>query len=210
MIETKIYLIRHAQSHPSTRLHNSEWPLSAVGQVQAEKLGDLLEPLGIEILFSSPFARCLQTIQSIAGKSGLDVVVVKDLRERVLAREIVRDFQDIWRRSWDDFNFALPGGESSFDAQHRFVAAVADIFAGHSNKTIGISTHGNVMGLFLNHIDCAFGREQAEGLRNPDVLRVMANDRVVWDREFRLPGLENIATNNKETPAIDLTWDVDP
>ena len=204
-METEIYLIRHAQSHPSTRLHNSEWPLSRVGQVQAVKLGDLLEPLGIEVLFSSPFARCLQTIQYFSGKSGLDVVVEEDLRERVLAREIVRDFQDIWRRSWDDFHFALPGGESSFDAQHRFVAAVADIFGGHSNKTIGISTHGNVMGLFINHIDRAFGREQAEGLRNPDVVRVTANDRLVWDREFRLPGLGNIATDNKETPAIDLT-----
>ena len=147
----------------------------------------------------------MQTIEHFSGKSGLDVVVEEGLRERVLAREIMRDFQDIWRRSWDDFNFALPGGESSFDAQHRSVAAVADIFAGHSNKTIGISTHGNVIGLFFNHIDRAFGREQVEGLRNPDVVRVMANDRLVWDREFRLPGLENIATDNKETPAIDLT-----
>ena len=204
-MESSIYLIRHAQSHPSTRLHNSEWPLSTVGQVQAVKLGDLLVPLGIEVLFSSPFARCLQTIQPFAGKSGLGIVVEEDLRERALAREFVRDFQDIWRRSWDDFDFALPGGESSFDAQHRFVAAVADIFAGHSNKTIGITTHGNVMGLFLNHIDRVFGREQAERLRNPDVVRIVANHRLVWDREFRLSGLENIATDNKETPVIDLT-----
>ena len=209
-METIIYLIRHAQSHPSTRLHSSEWPLSAFGQIQAEKLGDLLEPLGIEVLFSSPFVRCLRTVQPFASKAGLDVVVKEDLRERLVAKEIVKDFQEIWRRSWDDFSFALPGCESSFDAQKRFVASVEDIFAGYVHKTIGISTHGNVMGLFLNHIDRAFGREQAEGLRNPDVVRVVANDRLVWNREFRLPGLENIATDNKETPAIDLTWWADP
>ena len=61
------------------------------------------------------------------------------------------------------------------------------------------------MGLFLNHIDPAFGREQAEGLKNPDVVRVVASDRLVWDREFRLPGLEDIATDHKETPVIGLT-----
>ncbi len=204
-METIIYLIRHAQSHPSTRLHSSEWPLSAFGQIQAEKLGDLLEPLGIEVLFSSPFTRCLRTVRPFADKAGLDVVVKEDLRERLVAKEIVKDFQEIWRRSWGDFNFALPGCESSLDAQQRFVAAVKDIFAGYSDKTIGISTHGNVMGLLLNHIDRAFGREQADRLTNPDVVRVVANDRLVWDREFRLPGLENIATDYKETPVTGLT-----
>lgn len=205
MKETTIYLIRHAQSHPSTRLHYSEWPLSAVGQIQAEKLVDLLETLGIEALFSSPFARCLRTVQPFAGKAGFDVVVKEDLRERLAVKEIVRDFQEIWRRSWDDFNFSLPGCESSLDAQQRFVAAVKDIFAGCSHKTIGISTHGHVMGLFLNHIDRDFGREQADRLTNPDVVRVVARDRLVWDREFRLPGLENIATDYKETPVTGRT-----
>ena len=205
MMETIIYLIRHAQSHPSTRLDYWEWPLSAAGQIQAEKLGGLLGPLGIEVLFSSPFVRCLRTVQPFASKAGLDVVVKEDLRERLVAKEIVRDCQEIWRRSWDDFNFALPGCESSLDAQKRFVAAVNDIFAGYSHKTIGISTHGHVMGLFLNHIDGAFGREQADRLKNPDVVRVVAGDRLVWDREFRLPGLEDIATDHKETPVIGLT-----
>ena len=98
-METIIYLIRHAQSHPSTSLDYSKWPLSAVGQIQAEKLGDLLDPLGIEVLFSSPFARCLRTVQPFAGKAGLDVVVKEDLRERLVAKEIMRNFQEIWRRS---------------------------------------------------------------------------------------------------------------
>ena len=204
-METEIYLIRHAQSHPSTKLHYSEWPLSAAGLVQAEKLGDLLEPLGIEVLFSSPFVRCLRTVQPFAGKAGLDVVVKEDLRERMGAKEIVRDFQEIWRRSWDEFSFALPGCESSSDAQQRFVTAVKDIFADNANQTIGISTHGHVIGLFLNHIDQAFGRQQADRIKNPDVVRVVASDRLIWDREFRLPGLEDIATDHRETPVIGQT-----
>ena len=123
-----------------------------------------------------------------------------DLRERTVVNELVDNFDQIWRQSWDDFNFVPSGGESSFDAQRRFVAAVNDILAGYPRKTIGIVIHGNVTGLFLNHIDQTFGREEAEALKNPDVLRIVAGDRINWDREFRLPGLESIAIDQDETP----------
>ena len=199
-METTIYLIRHAQMHPSPSIHYSEWPLSTVGQGQAEKLCGLLEPLGIEVMFSSPFLRCLQTVQSFADKAGIDINVKDDLRERLVVQGIVDDFSKIWRRSWDDFNFAMPGCESSLDAQKRFAAAVEDILAGNKRETIGISAHGNVIGLFLNHIHPAFRRDEAEALTNPDVVRVLADGRFVWDQEFHLPGLENIATNHLETP----------
>ena len=205
-METNIYLIRHAQSHPSTSVHNTEWPLSTVGQAQAENLSDLLEHLEIEILFSSPFVRCVQTVQPFASKVGININVKDDLRERLVAKEIVGDFHELWRRSWDDFNFALAGCESSFDAQKRFVGAVADIHARHPAKTIAISAHGYVIGLFLNYIDPAFGRVQAAGLKNPDVVRVVAGDRLVWDRGFRLPNLDDIATDHTETPVTGQTW----
>ena len=199
-METNVYLIRHAQSHPTVDLQLPEWPLSPVGFDQAESLCDLLEPLEIEVLLSSPYPRCLQTIQPFANRAGLEVVVEDDLRERTVVNELVDNFDQIWRQSWDDFNFVPPGGESSFDAQRRFVAAVNDILAGYPRKTIGIVTHGNVTGLFLNHIDQTFGREEAEALKNPDVLRIVAGDRINWDREFRLPGLESIAIDQDETP----------
>ena len=202
MMETNLYLIRHAQSHPSARLHYSEWPLSPVGLNQAGTLCDLLEPLGMDVLFSSPFARCLQTVQPFASKVGTEIVVKEDLRERLVVKGLVDNFYEIWHQSWDDFNFALPGCESSFDAQLRFVEAVTDILAAYAHKTIGISTHGNVIGLLLNYIDPTFGREQAETLKNPDVVRIVASDRFDWDREFHLPGLENIATYPGWTPVI--------
>ena len=194
-----IYPIRHAQSQPSAKLPDSEWPLSPVGLDQAENLSDLLVPLGIEVLFSSPYSRCLQTIQPFANRVGLEVEVGNDLRERTVVKEFADNFGDnfneIWRQSWDDFNFALPGCESSLDAQERFVAAVKQILAVYPQKTIGITTHGNVTGLFLNYIDKSLGRAQADDLKNPDVLRIVAGDRLIWDQEFHLPGLGNIATD---------------
>ena len=199
-METNIYLIRHAQSHPSNSLHYSRWPLSLVGRDQAGKLSNLLEPLGIEVLFSSPFVRCMRTVQPFASKASININVKNDLRERLLAREIADNYYEVWCQSWDDFNFALPGCESSSDAQNRIVAAVLDIRSRWEGKTIGISAHGNVIGLFLNYLVPAFGRVQAEDLKNPDVVRVTASGRLIWDQEFHLPGLEDIATDHNETP----------
>lgn len=80
MTTTIVFLIRHAQSHPMARTAHSEWPLSELGRKQAQRLGELLLPLGIERLVSSPFTRCLQTIRPFAERAGLKIVIQDGLR----------------------------------------------------------------------------------------------------------------------------------
>jgi 2,3-bisphosphoglycerate-dependent phosphoglycerate mutase len=200
-MDKTLYLIRHAQSHPQWSCPNSEWPLSAKGEKQAKALADLLTPLGIERIVSSPFLRCLQTIGPFAKKQSIEIDIEPDLRERLITLTIVEDFQDIWRRSWEDFDFALPGCESSTIAQRRFVQAVTSISERYSDNTIAICAHGNVIGLFLNSIDNAVGREQAEAFRNPDVIKIdVRAGTFSWDRYFSVVGLEKTATEHGETP----------
>jgi len=198
---TTAYLIRHAQSRPSEQVRHSDWPLSDLGKAQANRLSELLLSLGIERLVSSPFTRCLQTIGPFAKRVGLQVVVCDDLRERNLGIGISDDFGAIWRKSWKDFDFALPGFESSRDAQRRFVDAMRRILRQHEGRTIGVCAHGNVIGLYLNHLDGRNGRETAERLTNPDVLRLHTEGDVVeWEHSFRLPGLAGLATDPADTP----------
>ena len=200
MTGTTAYLIRHAQSRPSSSIEDPAWPLSRLGVEQAETLSSLLESLDIKSMYSSPYVRCLSTIDPFVRRSGLDVSVDEDLRERKLVETIRKDFGEVWRRSWEDFAFALPGCESSLDAQSRFVDAVSRIVRVESG-TIGICAHGNVMGLLLNHLESGYGRKEADRLRNPDVVRLVAQDgALVWDRNFRLPGLDDIATDHRNTP----------
>ncbi len=201
---TTLYLIRHAQSHPSARIIHSEWPLSELGRTQATRLTHLLEPLGIERIVSSPFTRCLETIRPFAEKSGLEVVLCDDLRERHLGVGFDDDFWAVWRRSWEDFDYAVPGHETSREAQRRFVAAIDRTLSEHEGQTIGVCAHGNVIGLFLNHLDARNGRETAERLTNPDVLRFRTDGgSVVWDRSYRLPGFADLVTDPAETPIDD-------
>ena len=200
-MEKTLYFIRHAQSYPTRNLDYQKWPLSTLGKRQAVKLSELLVPIGIQRIYSSPFLRCLQTIAPFSKEAGLDILVRDDLRERLVAKTIVPGFYEIWRKSWEDFNFALPGCESSLDAQKRFVQTIEEIMKESSDTITGISTHGNVIGLFLKSFDSSVNREEVEKIRNPDVLRItIRGDELNWDREFYLSALERFATDQRETP----------
>ncbi len=195
-----LYLIRHAQSLPLRSQPFSEWRLSPMGLRQAEQLADLLPALGIASVFSSPFLRSLQTVDPFARRQGLPVTVVDDLRERLVTSEGGPPTDEVWRRSWEDFSFCSPGGESSLAAQTRMCRAVRQI-ACQAKGITGIFTHGNVIALFLNSLDAAFGRQEAEALRNPDIVKLDWKDGAfTCDSHYRLAGLELIATDHSLTP----------
>jgi len=201
MAATTLYIVRHAQSHPTEGIAHSDWPLSERGRRQADALAGLLLSLGIECIFSSPFTRCLQTIGPFVARTGLELEIRGDLRERYLGIDLDGDFASVWRRSWENLDFALPGCETSREAQRRFVAELDRIHRENEGRTIGVCAHGNVIGLFLHHLDEQNGREIAERLMNPDVLRfTIEGDSVVWDRGYRLPGLEDVVSDPAETP----------
>jgi 2,3-bisphosphoglycerate-dependent phosphoglycerate mutase len=199
-----LYFVRHAQSHPSRRLLDAQWPLSERGLAQAAQLADLLAPLGIDQLFSSPYRRCMQTIGPFAETANLDIEERHDLHEREISKTLIEDFPLIWLQSWEDFDFALPGCESNRQAQGRFLEAVRSVIHESLGETIGICAHGAVIGLMLHEIEAGGGREYAEALTNPDVIRVIvSDDGWSWDRKVHLPGLLTIASLPDETP-IDL------
>ncbi|MFC2079207.1 histidine phosphatase family protein [Candidatus Bipolaricaulota bacterium] len=199
-----IYFVRHAQSAPSNSLPDSEWPLSRTGKEQSIKLAALLVPLGIERIVSSPYVRCLRTIEPFADAVGMKVEQRLGLHERRISKTLIEDFYSVWCQSWDDFDFALPGCESNHQAQQRFLEAVRVVIRECESQTIGICAHGAVIGLLLHAIADGAGREQAEALTNPDVLRVVVDGEAWnWDRSFQLPGLHFVSSHHADTP-IDL------
>ena len=72
-----LYLVRHAKA--GTR---RDWfgddrlrPLTKSGIAQAEALADLLEPLPPTRLVSSPYRRCVQTLEPLATRTGLTIEI---------------------------------------------------------------------------------------------------------------------------------------
>ncbi len=182
----------------------SQWGLSSVGMRQAAALALLLEPLGIARIYSSPFARSMETAKPLADRVGVDIHVLEDLRERqpIIDKGPVlgAEWYQAWCCAWDDFTYAPPGCESSLAAQDRMIRAI-DGIAQTDEGIAAVFTHGHVMALFLNAVTGTFGREDAERLANPDVMRVeWSNGAFTWDQDFRLSGLEEIKTQHGETP----------
>ncbi|MFA5138386.1 MAG: histidine phosphatase family protein [Elusimicrobiota bacterium] len=201
---TTLYFIRHAQSHPKPDVDEPDWPLSALGQGQARRIVPLLRPLGITRLYCSPYRRCRDTLAPFAELQGLDVSLDPGLRERKVTHGWCLDFTEVWRRSWEDFSFAVEGCESSWTCRSRIIASVEAIAARHPGETLGLGSHGNAIALFLHHADPSVGIADAERIRNPEILRVeRRRGRFHWDRGFSLgEDFDRLATHFRATPGV--------
>jgi 2,3-bisphosphoglycerate-dependent phosphoglycerate mutase len=63
---TTVYLLRHAQGQADRHILESDWPLSTRGREQAEGLKVLLAPLGIDVIYTSPYTRAVDTVTPFA------------------------------------------------------------------------------------------------------------------------------------------------
>jgi 2,3-bisphosphoglycerate-dependent phosphoglycerate mutase len=196
-----IYFIRHAQCHPDEDTHHSLWPLSETGKNQARQLPSLLSQLGIEKIFSSPYLRCLETVKPFSQLSGVEVEIHQDLRERMISKGVPNS--ESWIKSWADLKYAEPECEDSLTAQARFVKAVDHVTYHSSQEVLAISSHGNIIALFLHYLDPTFSRSDAEKIRNPYVIKVeKINGKYAWSDQFKIHGLNEIATLHSATPNI--------
>ena len=71
--------------------------------------------------------------------------------------------------------------------------------------TSAISSHGNAIGLLLQHIDARFTFECACAIRNPDVFRITFDGATLrWDAQFVLEELGAFATRVDTKPPAEL------
>jgi 8-oxo-dGTP diphosphatase len=78
-----IYLVRHAKAgeRRTWELDDAERPLSAAGWKQAERVAGRLAKKATGDLVSSPYVRCVQTLEPLAQQLGRSVIVDDRLSE---------------------------------------------------------------------------------------------------------------------------------
>ena len=185
---TTLYLLRHAESQPDQSIPEADWPLSELGRRQALDLVPRLQRLAVDAIYSSPFPRAIDTVRPFASQTGLPIHMHQDLRERKLAADNLPDFRGVIRQTWQNFGFAPPGGESNAACQERIVAVVESLAKQHQDSTLLTVSHGNAIALYLNRADPAFGFDQWEAMRNPDVFKItVSGGEHVWDADWVLP-----------------------
>jgi 8-oxo-dGTP diphosphatase len=88
-------LLRHASAG-----HRLDWehddhlrPLDARGRLQSADLVELLRPFGVRRILSSPYVRCVQTVEPLAAALGLGVERDERLKEGegAAAAELLRE-----------------------------------------------------------------------------------------------------------------------
>lgn len=122
---TTVYFVRHA--HSTYTKEEWERPLSEEGEIDAGNVTSLLKDKKIDVVISSPYKRAIQTVQGIANTYNLSIQLEEDLRERLLSKEPVTDFNDAIQKVWEDWTFAYEGGESNDVAQRRAVICMQSI-----------------------------------------------------------------------------------
>jgi 8-oxo-dGTP diphosphatase len=77
------YVVRHAKSGSRSQWSGDDRlrPLTKKGQKQAEALVDVFEPFPISAVFSSPYLRCVQTVQPLAKARKLPLKQAPSLGE---------------------------------------------------------------------------------------------------------------------------------
>lgn len=132
--------------------------LNENGRRQAYELAQRLKGKGLQIIYSSPLKRALQTAEIIAAEIGVRVEAIPALREGCLGEtegmlksEVEVKYPEIfaeWYSDKNDMNIAFPGGETKNQIQQRMYAAVEPLLE-TKEAIIGISSHSAAIRYFL-------------------------------------------------------------
>ena len=127
----------------------SDIPLDATGQAQAERAARLLASLHPDLIVSSDLSRAASTAAPLARLTGLGVILDKDLRERHggcwegLTDTEIRTRYPVEHASWTP-----PDGEPSLAVADRVAAALRRIATAVSEDT---GTGGSGLGVVVSH-----------------------------------------------------------
>lgn len=166
---TSFLLVRHAHA---VWTPDEQRPLSPAGLAQAQRVADVLAAEPVDVIYSSPALRAMQTVLPLAARHRLPLFVQPDLRECVLSPDFRPDFERDMAAAWRHPAKVFPGGESNAAGQRRIVALVERLYRQHPGRHVVLGTHGNLLALLLQHFDASVDFAFWQGLTMPDVYRL--------------------------------------
>jgi broad specificity phosphatase PhoE len=156
---TELYLVRHGESlwNAERRVQGQKDPgLSPRGRQQAQRLADVLARIPLELAYSSPASRALETARIALGNR-LPVEVVPELIEIDLGVWEGRRSEEV--REQDPLNFMLwfqrptrariAGAELLVDFRERVRRAFDGILRKNEGRRVVVFTHGGVLCVFF-------------------------------------------------------------
>ena len=151
MSYTNIIFVRHCQSlHPYS--DDRTRPLTEEGLKDREVVVETLKDRRIDVVFSSPYKRSVDTVQPVADLFDLPVRMEERFHERVYGVNS-REFRI---KRWEDLSLAEENGESLKSVQDRNMEALKEVLVEYRGKTVVIGTHGTALSTILHYYDNSF------------------------------------------------------
>lgn len=158
----RLILVRHGETacNIDEIWHGwDECELTALGLAQAEAVARRLSDERLDVLYSSPSRRAMQTAQAIGRSHGLEPIPDAGLRERgagdyegIAVDAVVAANPRIWEdRAADYWNWRPPGGESFQQVLDRALETIERIRAEYPRKTVAAVTHMGVVRVLMSH-----------------------------------------------------------
>ena len=160
---TTVYFVRHAESDHQNRDERTRG-LSPRGMRDKEHVTRFLTDKGVDVAFSSPYQRAIDTIADFTGRQELKIHCEEDFREWRRDARGFESFEEMCRRCWTEFDFKAPDSESLREVQERNIGALEKILECFQGKTVIIGTHGMALSTVLNYYDANFGYEDFKRL----------------------------------------------
>jgi len=160
---SRLLLARHGQSVSNAvrRFQGmQDVALSALGERQAEALGQAIRLRRIAAVYTSPLERARRTAEIAAGGLDVPLVSVDDLRELSLGEWEGRTVEEIRALPGDPYERWVrdpvaclpPGAEPLPAVQARVVSVMIGIAAAHPNgEQVLVVCHGGVISAYLAH-----------------------------------------------------------
>lgn len=150
IMKTNIFFVRHAQPDFVWKDDRTR-PLTKEGIEDTKKILDFLKKKDIDIFYCSPYKRSIDTIRSSANYYDKEIILDERLRERTSGEN--GNEKKLFKKRWENFEFAEPGGESLQETQKRAMEVVGEILYKNSGKKIVIGTHGTLLSCILHYYD---------------------------------------------------------
>lgn len=158
---TVIILVRHGENDWVKKHRLAGWipgvHLNEKGREQAEAVAQRLAEIKVDVLYSSPVERCVETAEFISKSRNLNISLLDAVGEvRYGAWEGKKISKLAKKPLWRTVQFfpsrmRFPEGESLSEVQFRAVQALEQIAGQHPEKTVVVVSHADVIKLALAH-----------------------------------------------------------
>jgi probable phosphomutase (TIGR03848 family) len=158
---TYVLLIRHGENeYVTTHRLAGRTPgvsLNDKGRNQAEALVRYLEGQPIDVVYSSPLDRCLETAEPLAGARGLPVRHERGVVEVDYGGWQGADLRELSKLpAWHEVQhfpslFRFPDGETLREVQARAVGTIERLVDLHPDQIVALFSHGDIIRTTLAH-----------------------------------------------------------